>query len=467
MSDPSDVERWARAAAWSGGDRLSAVQTVLWRSERHPAQSSTSVLVIELDAVPDWDRFVAAHAWAAHLVVRLRQRIVEPALPTTTPVWSMDEAFDLDRHLSRAIAPDRAAALELIAVEAVRPLDRDRPLWEVLLVACEEDQRALVSVKIHHALADPVGTVQLLSLLQSRTREHLADKPVVPPSVGAAAIDPVSLATQGVLRDLTRLPARSATLAREGAYAATHPRAIAGSGLRYAASLRRLVGRTPAAASPLLAGRAGEEWHFVTASGSLAALREAAAAGGGSLADAGIAVLLGAVRRYHAAHDSFPAELPVGVRVSLDRADDPGNRYAAAMIAAPVGIEDPVDRIAAVRGEVLSLHTERALEAFAAFAPLANRLPASVGASVLASGAAADAATATLAGPTRTTYLAGAEVTGIWSFGPLPGTAMSSTLLSYADTACLGVNVDAAAVEDLPLFRLCLEEGLAEVLAAR
>ena len=55
-------------------------------------------------------------------------------------------------------------------------------------------------------------------------------------------------------------------------------------------------------------------------------------------------------------------EIPVGVRVSLDRADDLGNRFAGAIISGPLAIEDPVDRVAAVRGEVLSLHTERALE---------------------------------------------------------------------------------------------------------
>ena len=55
-----------------------------------------------------------------------------------------------------------------------------------------------------------------------------------------------------------------------------------------------------------------------------------------------------------------------------------GNRFAGAMIAAPVGLADPADRIAASRGEVLSLHTETALGAFRAWAPAATRLPSDV-----------------------------------------------------------------------------------------
>ena len=62
MSDVSDedVERWSGAAGWSAAPELTSMQTLLWRAERHPVQSSTSTVVIDLDRAPDWDRFVAA-----------------------------------------------------------------------------------------------------------------------------------------------------------------------------------------------------------------------------------------------------------------------------------------------------------------------------------------------------------------------------------------------------------------------
>ena len=115
---------------------------------------------------------------------------------------------------------------------------------------------------------------------------------------------------------------------------------------------------------------------------------------------------------------------------------------------------------------MLSLHTERALDAFAAFAPVANRLPAAVGAGVLASGAAADAFVLTLPGPSQAAYMTGARVEGLWSFGPLPGTALTATLVTYDGVGCLGVTVDAAAVGDIDVLRECLAEGLAEMASA-
>lgn len=465
MSAPSDAERWAAAAAWSSRQDLSAMETVLWRSERHPVQSSTSVHVLELDRAPDWERFVAAHEWGTKLVTRLRQRVVEPTLPTTAPMWATDQHFRLDYHVRRVSAATRDEALELASAVAVRPFDRNRPLWEGLLIDGLEDGRAVWVLKFHHALADPLGAMQLMSFLQSRTREHSDDKPTTFDSPVAEVPDPLGLATQGLLHDVAAIPSRSARLARYGWAAAKNPRAALGSGLHYAASLRRLVARQPAPPSPLLTGRDGRAWRFVTSTCPLEDLRAAAALSGGSLQDATVAVVLSALRRYHHALGSPIDELPVSVRVSLDRADDLGNRYAAAMIAAPVGVEDPIDRIAAVRGEVLSLHTERALDAFSAFAPVANRLPAAVGATVLATGAPADAFVTTLPGPARATYLAGSQVEAIWSFGPLPGTALTATLVSYGDMAFLGVNVDAAAV-DVDLFRQCLAEGVDEVATA-
>lgn len=462
----TDAERWAAAAAWSRRTTLTPMETVLWRAERHPVQSSVSVLAMELDAAPEWERFVAAHEWGTRLVARLRQRVVDPALPTTAPVWAVDEDFDLDRHVRRTAAADRDEALTLAAELAVEPLDRDHPLWTGLLVEGLEGGRALWVLKIHHALADSLGAVELLSLLQSHTREHVPDKPVVPgPSVSDAP-DPVDLATRGLLHDLTALPVRGAELARGAVTAALHPRAVTGAGVRYAASLRRLVSRQPAPPSPVLASRDRREWRFLALTCPLEGLRAAGAEAGGSLADVTVAAVLGGLQRYHAAHDSSPAALPVAVRVSLDRADDLGNRFATAMVSGPLGIDDPIDRIAAVRGEVLSLHTERALDAFAAFAPVANRLPAAVGAGVLASGAAADAFVLTLPGPSQAAYMTGARVEGLWSFGPLPGTALTATLVTYDGVGCLGVTVDAAAVDDIDVLRECLAEGLAEMASA-
>lgn len=459
-----DQERWGRAATWSSGsDELTAMQTLMWRSERHPVQSSTTCVVLDLDRMPDWDRFFAAHEWGTGLVRRLRQRVLEPVAPTAAPTWVEDTAFDLGYHLRLERASGRDEMLANASQLALRPFDTTRPLWEGVLV--EMPDAAAYVLKIHHALADPLGAVQLLSMLQSGTRTHTPRKPVAEEAPAAPVDNPIELAVDGFRAEVRALPGQALHATRSLARTWLRPRAALASALHYGASVRRLVS-TPAPPSPVLSPRTGKAWRFLTFEAPLDALRSLASQGGGTLDEAAVAVVLGGLGRYHERHGSAAGELPVGVRVSLDRADDLGNRFAAALISGPIWIKDPVDRVAAVRGEVLSLHTERALEALSAASTIMNRLPSWVGATAMSGGASADALVFTLPGPPQRRFMAGAEVQSLNVLGPLPGSALTACLVTYAGTACLGVNVDGSAVADLDVFAECLREEIDALVAA-
>ena len=465
MSGPvstEDLERWGGAAAWAADPELTPMQTLLWRAERHPVQSSTTTVVIDLDRPPDWKRFVAATEWGTRLVRRLRQRVVDPVVPTAAPTWADDPTFDLGYHLRRERVADREEMLALAAQIALRPFDRSRPLWEGVLFEGVGEGAAYV-LKIHHALADPLGTVQLLSMLQSGKRAHTARKPLGDDTTAPVVADPVELAVSGLKVDAASLAASALSAAR--GLVATRPATVVSSSLRYGASVRRLLTQA-APPSPELSPRTGRRWSFLTLDAPLEPLRAVARQGGGTLDDAAVALVLGGLRRYHARRDSDVVEIPVGLRVSLDRADDLGNRFAGAIISGPLAIEDPVDRVAAVRGEVLSLHTERALTVLDAAAPVLNRMPSFVGASALRTAAVPDAFVLTLPGPPRKRFMAGAQVQGMYVLGPLPGAALTVVLTTCGDTACIGVNVDASAVADLGELAECLAEGVDELTAA-
>ena len=469
MSAREDAERWVGATTWSTSTALTPMQTLLWRAERHPVQSSTSTVVIDLDRAPDWDRFVAATEWGTALVRRLRQRVVEPVVPTAAPTWADDPTFDLAYHLRRERVASREEMLVHAAQIALRPFDRTRPLWEGVLFEGLDGQEgpggAAYVLKIHHALADPLGTVQLLSMLQSGQRAHTPRKPVGEEVEAPAEPDPVDLAVTGLRTGVASLPGAALATTRRVGLAATRPRVVAASALRYGASVRRLL-RQVAPPSPELSPRTGRTWSFLTLEAPLEPLRAVAKLGGGTIDDAAVALVLGGLQRYHARRDSTVEEIPVGVRVSLDRADDLGNRFAGALISGPLALDDPVDRVAAVRGEVLSLHTERALEVLDAAAPLLNRMPSFLGASALRAAEPPDAFVLTLPGPPRRRFMAGAEVQGMYVLGPLPGAALTVCLVTCGDTACIGVNVDASAVADQAALAECLTEEVAEIVSA-
>jgi len=64
-------------------------------------------------------------------------------------------------------------------------------------------------------------------------------------------------------------------------------------------------------------------------------------------------------------------------------------------------------------------------------------------------------------------YMAGAKIERVYGLGPLPGCATMITLITHGPTACVGVNLDPAAVTDPELFAECVLGGFAEVLALR
>jgi diacylglycerol O-acyltransferase len=62
-------------------------------------------------------------------------------------------------------------------------------------------------------------------------------------------------------------------------------------------------------------------------------------------------------------------------------------------------------------------------------------------------------------------FLGGARILKQYAFGPTIGAAVNVTLLTYADTCELGIDVDTGAIPDYDVFHDCLVEGFDEILA--
>jgi diacylglycerol O-acyltransferase / wax synthase len=467
----ANLAAWSKASEWGRSPRMTEFEALMWRSERHPQQSSTILSVMVLDTTPDWDRLMAAHDWGTQLISRTRQRVLEPALPVGPPAWVLDEHFELGYHLRRVRLPGDGSLRSLLdhaAAFGLAPLDRHRPLWEAQLVDGLDNDRAAYILKMHHSLTDGMGGIELLSSLQSRTREHTPDKPRPQPGAdGESGTDSIRLAVNEIGERILESPRVAATVARSGLGLLTRRGEAVSEALRYVASLRRVVSPPPATPSPLLRARTGRVWRYGVLECPLPQLKAAGKAAGGSVNDAFVAALLGGLRIYHERHGVELDRLPMAIPVSLRKADDPmgGNKWAGALFAAPIGIADPEERIAAIRGTVLTLRTEPALDSFSLVAPLVNRLPSTVGATFARLGAAADLSASNVPGLPYQTYLAGAKVERLFPFGPLPGVAVMAAMVSHAGTCCFGLNIDGAAVGDVDVLMECFGAGLDETLA--
>lgn len=456
---------------WGEAPALDAFETLMWRLDEYPNLRSAVVGVELLDRAPDRARLRAAHAWGSRAVPRLRHKLVE--VPLGTPEWCEDPRFDLDAHLDFVTLPAPGSVRQLLDLAqsyAMEPFDRTRPPWSAVVVEGLEGGRAAYVLKLHHAMTDGIGIVQLLSFMHSDQRAPRADRAQPPPL--AAAAEPTK--TRALLRQARReIGAAPARLRRtlDSVRDALRPDHAGESRLsrlaRYAASLGRTMAPYMAPPSPLFAAR-NHQWRFECLELPLPALKAAAKASGASLNDAFVSGLLGGVRRYHQHFGVEVEEIPIVMPISVRSADDVGggNRFAPGQLSGPVAEADPVRRMKLIGEQVARLREEPALLAPLALMPLLARLPAPLVAKAMGPKMAAnDLQISNVPGIREPVFMAGAEVTHMFPFAPLPGVPGMIALVSHGQTCCIGMNLDQAAIADPDRWMACMRESFDEVLA--
>jgi diacylglycerol O-acyltransferase len=448
--------------SWGTGDAMSALEATMWRAEGDPRLRSDGVMMELLDGTPDWDRLVAAHDWAARRVPRLHQRVVDDPLHVGPPAWVATDV-DLAYHLRRTRLPDGGSfddALEVAAELHMTPFDRARPLWQSLLVEGIPDGRSALLFKLHHAYADGTAIVQLLDMLHADRAEPGRTNGRRPlPQPQPESLGPADILARNLRRGLAGSP-RSLLGALP-----RHPPSV-GEAIGYARSLVRVTGATPGTPSTLMAER-GLARRFAAIDVPLAQLRAAGRASGGTLNDAFIAALAGGYGRYHAERGAPVGDLPMALPVSLRREADEagGNRFAGARIAVPAGEPDPLERMRIIGERVVSAREEPALDFLGLTAPVMSRLPGPLLSRMTSRFTASiDLQASNFRGLDRDAYVAGCRVERMFPFGPSPGCGLMATLVSHGDRCCVGLNIDASAVEDPSAMARCIQAGFDEVL---
>lgn len=439
-----------------------------WAMESDPRLRSTIVMVLLLDGTPDWkaarERFVAV----ARTLPMFRQRVV-PTPGQAPPRWEFDPDFDLDFHLRRVGAPDPPTldgVLEMARTAEMEAFDPARPLWQTTLIDGLEGGQSAVLCKLHHALTDGVGGVQIgLKLFdlsaQPRTLRPLPDPPEVPkPSALGAYRDALSYnagllgkAMSGTIRSVPGLLVKGAR----------HPRSSAGSAAATAASIYRTVRPVNSTGSKLMTDRTLNR-HLSVLDVPKDRMRDAAHRSGGALNDAFVAGVAGGLRLYHEKHGCAVDDLHITMPISLRHESDPmgGNRITLMRFDIPVGDADPARRIAQIRERTSRVRDERSVPYTQAIAGVLNLMPRWYIGSILRH---VDFVASDVPGVPVPVYLGGAAVRAQYAFGPTIGAAVNVTLLTYVDTCQIGVNIDTAAIPDPDVFHECLVAGFDEVLA--
>jgi diacylglycerol O-acyltransferase len=458
--------------------RMGVFDAVMWGVESDPLLRSVVTLVVILDKAPDHAILTQRVEEMSIRVPALRRRVVGNPVSLVPPRWEPLEDFDLGYHLRWRKATntrDESHVMDVAEHLTEMDFDRARPLWEVIVVEGLTDGTTAVVMKIHHAITDGVGGMAMAASLFDLTSDP--SKAIEPEAPHVAETGQGSRRDR--LLDGTEYSAKLAVGQVKSAAgnarnvvtgAVTHPVGTVKSSVDFTSSAARVLAPASTPMSPVMRGRSLGV-HFAVLEAPLDALEQAGDRNGGGLNDAYMAVVSGAIARYHATHgvslEEAPAiriNMPVNLRAP-GSTPATGNRWIPARFPLPLGPVDPVERIRELHPILSQAETEPALEISEPIFRLLTSLPRPA-TTALAAGMmkGTDVAATNVPGPPKAVFLAGAQVEKLLPFAPKGGAAMNLAMVSYDGKAEIAVNIDTAAIYDHDVMVRCLAETLEEVV---
>jgi len=373
-------------------------------------------------------------------------------------VWVDAPRLSLERHVRHTALPGAADPLELAQLAArvfSARIDRGKPLWELWLVERLAGERFALISKVHHALIDGEANRDLVSLLfDGETDAPGAGWPSASvarpePSRGRLLAERLTGCPSGPREALETVRTLAARTREELAWRDLDPLARVGAPPR-----SRL--NTPV----------GPDRRYAWVEVGLGHLRKARQRLGGTVNDAVLTAVAGALGRYLRAHGEDTDGLLLRALVPL--ADAGSGRLIATYVPLAVGIEDPRRRHAEISRALDGLRSSGravAVEVLLESDGFAAPTVISQAARLQARQHAFNVAVTNIPGPRGARRLLGRELRSIYPALPLArNQALSVALVSYAGRLCFGLLADWDALPDLDLLAGQLEQSLAELV---
>ena len=301
---------------------------------------------------------------------RFRQRAVADLFGAS---WVEDTEFDITRHVVTAKLPRRRGRSETDALKAycaelaAQPLDPSRPLWQFQLIEHFDGGSAIV-VRLHHCIADGIA---LISVMLAMTDDG-PEPPLPQHANGHAGHDHEhDWLADAVLKPITDLTVKAIGMYGSGVARSmemlAHPQAplvgslaVARHGwqvVQDAAALALMSDDSRTALKGRPVGRKAVAWTEPLPLDEVKAVGKAL---GCSVNDVLLASVAGAIGGYLRSRGEDPAGkqiramVPVNLRPP-EKAWQLGNRFGLAPLVLPIGIDNPIERVYAVRQRMAEL----------------------------------------------------------------------------------------------------------------
>ncbi len=410
----------------------------------------------------------------AHLpnVPRYRQKVHFVPIALGRPVWVDDPHFNLGYHLRHTALPPPGGDEELrnlVGRVMSQQLDRGKPLWEMWIIEGLSEGRWAVITKLHHCMVDGIAGTELLTVILDTERD-----PELPaPDDWHAERQPSG--AELTVRALARRAVSPYEQLRAVRSAARSPRRAAGTAAAAAHGLWSMSGVVAPPPRSSLNGAIGPHRHWTWARSQLSDVKRIRGAFGGTVNDVVLTVIAGGFRVLLAGRDeSTQRDVRTLVPVSVRSGEEHGeynNRVSAIFADLPVGIEDPVQRLAAMRAQME--HLKESGEAVAGdvlvglsgFAP-AMLLALGLRAATRMPQRSVNTVTTNVPGPQRPLYAAGRRMLECLPYVPIGGhVRIGVAIFSYDGRVMFGVTGDYDEAPDVDVLCRGIEESMRELVA--
>jgi WS/DGAT/MGAT family acyltransferase len=379
---------------------------------------------------------------------RFRQRLLHVPV-VRDPIWIDDDAFDLAYHVRHGSLPGPGSTTQLQARTAElleRPLNRQRPLWEIWAIEGLPGGGFALVVKVHHCIVDGIAGIGVLAaLLDPEPRSSAATAPPWYPRPAPSHAE--------LLRDEIARRARATVgIGRAVRRALSEPAASAAGFGAAAGSLWRLVRTGLSPAPDVCFNRPiGPHRHVTWCQLDLAQVKAIARRLGGTVNDAVLTMVSGALGgslRMHGEpvpREPLRAVVPVSTR-SAEELGAPGNRVSLWLVPLPVSDRSARRRFTKIHATTEELKRGGQAAGGAVIAEAANWAGGAVveqAARLIGSVRIYNLIVTNVPGPGIPLYLAGSRLCEVYPHLPLfEQQGIGIALLSYAGCLHVGITAD-------------------------
>ena len=409
----------------------------------------------------------------------MTQKLQTVPLNLDHPYWVTDGAFDPEFHIRHIALPkpgDWRQLCILISRLHSRPLDRDRPLWEMYIIEGLDNVAGVpkgsfaVFSKTHHAAIDGTSGMEMTAATHDLSPDY--QRTHQPATIN---VDTQPSSLELILRSQLnniRKPFHFVSVARN---------TVPGMAKAVAGLSRGKLSRVKNVPRTRFNGQVSPHRVFDAINVPLDDVKKIKnSVAGATVNDAAICIVGGALRKYLEFHHELPeqslaAMAPINVRSDKDQTG--GNIVATMTVQVRSDIADPMERLLAVHEgtsqakEYTNAIGAKAMTDYSQFIPsmltaqaarlasrwgLANRINPQFNCVIT-----------NVPGPPVPLYTTGAKMVASYGTGPVQdGLGLFHVISSYCGQFTISATSDRAMMPDPGLYKQCLQDSFDELVAA-